>query len=223
MVLCSGDAEQLAEQTILEHAMLGKVTDTLLCRVFLLWRQGPTEAHPQAGWLTILVDHENVQVAREGSPVLRRLWDSLPLASRGCIEGLPALDPTEAAKTNPPENRNLLATRRGPNFYRHLFEHLGLLGRRSDILQPQEAEAWDFVLIEPDAGCGDALRLWLERVEKLDGPSLSTRWVGAVPVNVECRSNVARHRYIQDLFAGNERALVRKRRSLVRQPSATDS
>ncbi len=220
LILSSGDGEELAQQGVWEQAMLSKVSGALLRRIFLSWRQGPAEEGPRMGCLTILVNHHSAQAAREGSAVLRRLFSSAPLMKRGCVLDLPELEAEATARVPGPENRQLLATQRGQAFYQHLFEDLGLLGRRSDTLL--SAASWDYVLLEVDAACGDALRVWLEQAATVEGTF--ARWVGAIPLgNDMCRSNAARHRHIQDLLDKACEARATRKRTLARQVSSTES
>ncbi len=113
---------------------------------------------------------------------------------------LPQLDPEAVARGPAPGNRQLLATQRGPDFFRRLFDELGLLSGQNRTVTPATQPVWDYVLVEPDAGCGDALRIWLEWVEKTGGRS--TQWVGAG--HTECRSNTARHRHIGHPRSGQQ-------------------
>ena len=149
MVLLSS-ADNVADSLSMnacEQSMLKSIDceHASVARLYLSWEAG------QTGWLTIVLNHTDLdRLQQEGSPLLKRLISSLKCHKSVAITCLQPASAEEIVRDSSDKGRAMFPAQRGHALYKRLFERLG-------ITQPGMSQAWDFTMVEADAGVGELM------------------------------------------------------------------
>ena len=173
----------------MEASLISALAECLVIRVFLQWL-----AMQQYGWLLCITNYSDIDKAKEGSRLLKRILTSVACMTGACTQ-IPNVEDGEIVMTSC--RHALLPHQRGQGFYRHLLTTL-------NIVTPGQiagTEPQDFTMVEFDAGVAEVIAVMGQLLPAVSVADAKPRWIGTIVALPKCRSNVQRVEVVSKVIA----------------------